>query len=90
MTAFRPSGRQYVHLSGDEGTAVPVGRRHGAPVVVRVAAERMVDDGLVICRSDNGGWLTDRVPASYLEGVDGGVNDPLGRGPTRRRRPWGG
>lgn len=69
---LRPSGRQHVHLSGDERTAVTVGRRHGAPVVLRVAAGRMGVDGFVFYRSDNGVWLTDRVPASYLEESDGG------------------
>ncbi|WP_169973740.1 RNA 2'-phosphotransferase [Tautonia rosea] len=68
---LRPSGRQHVHLSGDEGTAVTVGRRHGAPVILRVAAGRMVADGFVFFRSDNGVWLTDRVPASYLEMSEG-------------------
>ncbi|MEW4566253.1 RNA 2'-phosphotransferase [Tautonia sp. JC769] len=64
---LRPSGRQHVHLSGDEETAVAVGRRHGSPVVLRVAAGRMAADGLVFYRSDNGVWLTDRVPSAYLE-----------------------
>lgn len=62
-----PKSRLYVHLSGDEETAVAVGRRHGKPVVYRVAAARMAEDGFAIYRSKNGIWLTKRVPPEYLE-----------------------
>ena len=37
--------RLYVHLSKDTDTAVKVGSRHGKPVVYRVAAGKMADDG---------------------------------------------
>ena len=60
-------GRQYVHLSADEATAIKVGRRHGEPIVLVVDAARMEHDGLKFYRSANGVWLTDRVPAKYLE-----------------------
>jgi putative RNA 2'-phosphotransferase len=60
-------GRQYVHLSADEATALKVGRRHGEPIVLVVKADRMQRDGLKFYRSANGVWLTDRVPAKYLE-----------------------
>ena len=62
-----PKSRLYVHLSGDEETAVAVGRRHGKPVVYRVAAARMAEDGFAIYRSKHGIWLTKRVPPEYLE-----------------------
>lgn len=37
--------RLYVHLSKDTETAVKVGSRHGKPVVYRVAAGKMADEG---------------------------------------------
>lgn len=40
-----PKSRLYVHLSGDEATAVTVGSRHGKPVVYRVAAGEMENAG---------------------------------------------
>jgi putative RNA 2'-phosphotransferase len=59
-------GRRHVHLSGDEETAIAVGRRHGKPVVLTVESERMARDGHPFYRSANGVWLTDLVPPAYL------------------------
>ena len=64
---LKPMGRQYVHLSADQDTAVKVGRRHGKPVLFAVDAARMAGDGLRFYRSENGVWLTDAVPAQYLK-----------------------
>ena len=58
--------RLYVHLSKDTDTAVKVGSRHGKPVVDRVAAGKMADDGYEFFLSVNGVWLTKAVPAEYL------------------------
>jgi putative RNA 2'-phosphotransferase len=63
---LRPGSRTHVHLSPDEATAVAVGRRHGGPVVLRVAALAMHRDGHAFFRSENGVWLTGAVPARYL------------------------
>ena len=68
---LKPMGRQYVHLSADAETAVKVGRRHGRPVLFTVDAARMVGDGLSFYCSENGVWLTDAVPATYLNMEDG-------------------
>lgn len=64
---LRPGRRTHVHLSADEATAVAVGGRHGRPVVLRVHAGRMHAAGHAFYRSDNGVWLTDAVPAAYLD-----------------------
>ena len=58
--------RLYVHLSKDTETAVKVGSRHGKPVVYRVEAGKMADDGYEFFLSVNGVWLTKAVPAEYL------------------------
>ncbi|OOY18940.1 RNA--NAD 2'-phosphotransferase [Thioclava sp. DLFJ5-1] len=58
--------RRQVHLSPDPATASRVGERHGKPTVLRVDAGRMHADGYAFYRADNGVWLTDEVPASYL------------------------
>lgn len=63
---LQPRGRQYVHLSPDWETAKAVGSRHGRPVVLRVEAGRMHQDGLRFHYSPGGTWLTDRVPVDYL------------------------
>ncbi|WP_300073232.1 RNA 2'-phosphotransferase [uncultured Ruegeria sp.] len=63
---LNPGQRRQVHLSLDPGTAEGVGQRHGKPVVLRVEAQRMFEDGFEFFRADNGVWLTDKVPAVYL------------------------
>lgn len=59
--------RLYVHLSRDYETAVNVGSRHGKPVVYKVHAKEMEQDGYVFYQSVNGVWLTKEVPKKYLE-----------------------
>lgn len=61
-----PQTRQKVHLSADATTAIKVGQRHGKPVVLTVAANRMQADGIVFWQAENGVWLTDCVPPAYL------------------------
>ncbi len=58
--------RNHVHLSSDRDTAADVGRRHGKPVVLEVAAQRMFEDGCLFFRSENGVWLTEEVEQKYL------------------------
>ena len=53
-----PKSRLYVHLSGDEETAVKVGRRHGKPVIYKVKSGDMFRDGYKFFCSANGVWLT--------------------------------
>jgi putative RNA 2'-phosphotransferase len=62
--------RHHVHLSRDVATAVTVGRRHGRPVVFRVAAAAMHKAGFAFFVSANGVWLVDAVPPEYLEELD--------------------
>ena len=58
--------RLHVHLSPDEETAVRVGERHGSPIVLRINARQMHDDGHQFYLSNNGVWLTDFVAPNYL------------------------
>ena len=59
--------RHHVHLSADVETATKVGQRQGKPVVFEVHAKQMFDEGFIFYQSDNGVWLTDRVPANFLK-----------------------
>lgn len=58
--------RHHVHLSADTDTAVKVGVRHGQPVVLVVQAGDMHQAGHAFFRSDNGVWLVEHVPPSFL------------------------
>lgn len=63
---LRPMDRHHVHLSPDRETAVRVGARRGAPVVLAVDAGAMHQAGHLFHVSANGVWLTDAVPPAFL------------------------
>ena len=42
-------------------------RHPGTPVLFKVVARQMHQDGIAFYRSANGVWLTDHVPPQYLE-----------------------
>ena len=63
---LRRGARHHVHLSADRDTALAVGGRRGAPILLVVAAGAMWRDGQRFYRSANGVWLTDAVPPGYL------------------------
>lgn len=58
--------RHHVHLSRDIETAMKVGDRRGRAVILTIDAKTMAGDGLTFFVSDNGVWLTDRVPPRYI------------------------
>lgn len=62
-----PKSRLYVHLSKDTDTAIKVGKRHGNCVIYVVKAAEMYRSGYKFYLSQNGVWLTDKVPVKYLE-----------------------
>ncbi|NEK84769.1 RNA 2'-phosphotransferase [Blastococcus saxobsidens] len=70
---LRPGRRHAVHLSPDVPTARAVGARRGRPVVLRVDAGGMADDGARFTLSPNGVWLVDSVPPAFLAVVEGGA-----------------
>lgn len=62
-----PKSRLYVHLSQSITTAIDVGSRHGEPVIYEVNAKEMHEAGCKFYLSKNGVWLTEEVPAKYLQ-----------------------
>ena len=68
---LKPMGRQYVHLSADEETALAVGmRRESNPVLFSVRAADAHVDGIRFYAGNDKVWLADPVPARYLELLD--------------------
>ncbi len=63
---LKPRGRQFVHLSGDHATAVAVGRRRGAPVVLTIDTASMRGEGHAFYLAENGVWLTEVVPPAFI------------------------
>lgn len=69
---LKPMSRLHVHLSKDIETAKIVGARHGGKenvIVLRVDAKAMTEDDFKFYLSNNGVWLTERVPVDYLYNV---------------------
>ena len=62
-----PRKRRFVHLSVDVPTAIEVGKRHGKPAVLTIKAGRMHERGFTFYHSESGIWLTQQVPAEYIE-----------------------
>ena len=72
MESIRKNGlvkgnRQHVHLSKDKETATIVGTRRGAPIILIINSKLMHDSGHKFCLSKNGVWLTDEVPAEFID-----------------------
>jgi putative RNA 2'-phosphotransferase len=68
VDGLRSGRRQHVHLSADQETATAVGRRRRVPAsVLAVDSGAMAAAGHLFYRSANGVWLTEHVPAAYLE-----------------------
>lgn len=64
---LRPGERQFVHLSEDIQTAAAVGQRYGKPVVLKVEALRMHQQGFKFYQAENGVWLTEKVPVNFFK-----------------------
>jgi putative RNA 2'-phosphotransferase len=63
---LKPKERQYVHLSEDESTAIAVGRRYGTPVVLKIEALRMHQQGLKFFQAENEVWLTQKISTPFI------------------------
>jgi putative RNA 2'-phosphotransferase len=62
--------RHHVHLSADIPTALQVGQRYGKPVLLSIKAKEMFNAGHAFYCSDNGVWLTESVPPSFISVLD--------------------
>lgn len=67
---LRKRSRNHVHLSADIETAKKVGARRGKPVILTICTEAMQESGHSFYVSANGVWLTDAVPAQFIEFPD--------------------
>ncbi len=59
--------RHHVHLSVDTATATQVGGRHGNPAVLIIRTGEMSAAGYGFFLSANGVWLTEHVPATFID-----------------------
>ena len=59
--------RHHVHLHAEVSTAEAVGARRGVPVLLRIQAQQMANEGYLFVVTPNNVWLTDHVPACFIE-----------------------
>lgn len=71
----RPGKRHHVHLSQDMQTVIGVGQRYGKPVILKIGALRMHQQGFKFYLVDNGVWLTNQVPPEFLTTVSSSTAD---------------
>lgn len=58
--------RHHVHLATNVDVTMEVARRYGKPVLLKIDASAMYDDGHVFYCTENNVWLTDAVPSDYI------------------------
>ncbi|MFO1445456.1 RNA 2'-phosphotransferase [Bacillus sp. Bva_UNVM-123] len=64
---LQPMSRQFVHLSADTDTAFLVGKRKDfSPVILRIDAEKALDEGIRFYKGNNTIWLADFIPSEYI------------------------
>ena len=66
-TGLEKRSRQHVHLSADKDTASQVGKRHGKLVILVIQSGKMQEQGFDFYISKNGVWLTDHIPAEFID-----------------------
>lgn len=54
-------------IGTDYETARKIGSRHGKPVVYKIDAKKMQNDGVEFYLSLNGIWLVSKVPIEYMK-----------------------
>ncbi|MDP9529428.1 RNA 2'-phosphotransferase [Pseudomonas protegens] len=64
-----PGSRHHVHLSQEIDTAKAVGQRYGQVVILQIDAQAMQAQGFRFYQAENGVWLTDQVPVSFIQAL---------------------
>jgi len=72
--------RHAVHLSPDYETAIRVGERRGRPIIIKVRAKVMHDEGHKFYLTGNGVWYTDHVPIEFLLWPEDRRYNSIGKG----------
>ncbi len=60
-------GRHDVHLNAQAEPCIHVASRHGKPIVLTIKSGKMHDEGFKFFLTPNNVWLTNHVPARFIE-----------------------
>ncbi|PWQ98426.1 RNA 2'-phosphotransferase [Leucothrix arctica] len=66
LQGLKAGSRNHVHLSTNVDTALAVGQRYGKPVLLKVDAQAMYEQGVEFYLSENGVWLTEHVSPNFI------------------------
>lgn len=69
-SGINKGNRLYVHLSDNKETALQVGKRHGAPVILTVQSGEMFKNGHRFYVSANNVWQVEFVPSEFVQVAD--------------------
>lgn len=64
---LKPQQRQHVHLSTNIETAMAVGQRYGKPIILKIRARLMYEQGQEFYISENAVWLTNSVSPEFID-----------------------
>ena len=63
---LKPQSRNFVHLSEDHDMARSVGERHGEPIILQIETTRILQNGGIFYKAQNGIWLTKFIAPEYI------------------------
>ncbi len=66
-SGINKGNRHHVHMSTNKQTMLAVGMRHGKPALLAIDAKRMHEQGYTFYVTGNNVWLTEHVPAEFIE-----------------------
>ena len=68
-SGINKGNRHHVHMSTNKQTMLAVGMRHGKPALLAIDAKRMHEQGYTFYVTGNNVWLTEHVPAEFIEQI---------------------
>lgn len=63
---LKPQSRNFVHLSENHDMARSVGERHGEPIILHIETAKILQNGGIFYKAQNGIWLTKFIAPEYI------------------------
>lgn len=63
---LKPQSRNFVHLSENHDVARSVGQRHGEPIILHIETAKILQNGGIFYKAQNGIWLTKFIAPEYI------------------------
>lgn len=63
---LKPQSRNFVHLSENHDMARNVGERHGEPIILHIETAKILQNGGIFYKAQNGIWLTKFIAPEHI------------------------